>query len=99
MDKNGLIKQLGYPEHIDTAKFYQAYQIVLNIAQTWQHQYLNDRKVIYQTLRYTGQAIRRQVCDIQNQYSPDTVINDINTAITNPGKLSVLKRLCFWSNH
>ena len=100
MDKNGLIKQLGYPEHINAAEFYQAYQIVLNIAQTWQHQYLNDKRVIYQTLRYTGQAIKRQVCDIQNQYLPDTVINDdINTVITNSGKLSVLKRLCFWLNH
>jgi len=71
MNDNDLIKQLGYPEHIDTVKFYQAYQIVLSIAQIWQHQYLNDKKAIYQTLKWTGETVKQQTWNIQNQYETE----------------------------
>lgn len=80
MNNHGLIKQLGYPEHIDTAKFHQAYQIVLSITQTWQNQYLTDKKAIYQTLEYTGQSVKQQVCDIQNQYEAGI----LETTLVNP---------------
>lgn len=98
MINNNLIKQLGYPEHIDTAKFHQAYQIVLSIAQTWQHQYLADKKAIYQTLRYTGQPVKQQVWDIQNHYEADVLETTVHTHLTeyrNTGR-SKLKNFLNW---
>lgn len=99
MNNNDLIKQLGYPKHIDMAKFHQAYQIVLSIAQTWQRQYLADKRAIYQTLRYTGQAVKQQVWDIQNQYEAEileaTLVNTYPATYRNTGR-SKIENLLNW---
>ncbi|WP_201504783.1 hypothetical protein [Psychrobacter aestuarii] len=60
MDSNHLIKQLDYPEHVDTIQFQRNYIKALQLASAWQRRYIQHKTEVYQTVDYTGQSIAEQ---------------------------------------